>query len=572
MERPVVEIAWPPRNTSERLNQRLIDNPLKRYDDGLVDPGSHTTELERYVQQFAEQSDLLDQYDLLLKGARLARDHQSAVQRYSSVLSGPELDLLDEKNELSRGFWNQSKFFRATIVAASLGAMINGWTQSANNGTAYGMPKDFGLHVTKTGPDDVPPVSHLWMFGMLMAIPWLSAGVFGTFLADPLQENLLADAAGIFCGCLANLLVVHFADEGWRSWRILTNTVLIPTIPLLSIIYLMPESPRYLMKHGRYRQALESFLQLQVTQLLASRDFILTHAQLDLESRVLNDMSSGVVRLSEWSQHSSNAAVSSDPMPRGQTLPVEMTALDNVAPQRENLQWPNNDHEPSRPVDASVKSGVIGASKEPDLEKALRAIRARNNPYSYHIGVAGYFNRLAQLWRVKRCRRALVCAVVAMLSQILTGVNVIAMLGTIVWEDLLLPPPSEPPIKVATNERYNAKIAAILGLAFGAANYVGGLPAYWLSDRIGRSIMLAIGLPNMAWSMLVLALFFQIDESTHRFTQLTPQPHPHARLSTSAVDQTPYTDALNDDWSLLGMAWPAYFPTDTSLLEDISLP
>ncbi|KAJ4338177.1 hypothetical protein N0V87_004154 [Didymella glomerata] len=90
------------------------------------------------------------------------------------------------------------------------------------------------------------------------------------------------------------------------------------------------------------------------------------------------------------------------------------------------------------------------------------------------------------------------------------------MLGTIVWEDLLLPPPSEPPIKVATNERYNAKIAAILGLAFGAANYIGGLPAYWLSDRIGRSIMLAMGLPNMAWSMLVLALLFQIDESTLR--------------------------------------------------------
>lgn len=74
---------------------------------------------------------------------------------------------------------------------------------------------------------------------------------------------------------------------------------------------------------------------------------------------------------------------------------------------------------------------------------------------------------------------------------------------------------SAPPFK-GVDEGYIARIAAILGLAFGAANYLGGLPAYWLSDKIGRSIMLATGLPNMAWSMLVLALLFQIGESTVR--------------------------------------------------------
>ena len=134
-------------------------------------------------------------------------------------------------------------------------------------------------------------------------------------------------------------------------------------------------------------------------------------------------------------------------------MPVEMKTLGNVAARREKVQQQSDEHKSSRPVEAFVQSGIVGASKEPGLEKALRVIRARDNPYSYHIGLAGYLNRLAQLWRVKRCRRALVCAVVAMLSQILTGVNVIAMLGTIVWEDLLLPPPFEPPIKVATNER-----------------------------------------------------------------------------------------------------------------------
>src|SRR5256885_14720616 len=40
----------------------------------------------------------------------------------------------------------------------------------------------------------------------------------------------------------------------------------------------------------------------------------------------------------------------------------------------------------------------------------------------------------------------------------------------------------------------------------------GGIPAYWLSDVYGRSILLAAGLPNMAWSMLVFAFMFKIPE------------------------------------------------------------
>lgn len=44
--------------------------------------------------------------------------------------------------------------------------------------------------------------------------------------------------------------------------------------------------------------------------------------------------------------------------------------------------------------------------------------------------------------------------------------------------------------------------------------YLGGIPAYWLSDKIGRSILLAIGLPNMAWAMLVFALLFKIPEDS----------------------------------------------------------
>ena len=48
----------------------------------------------------------------------------------------------------------------------------------------------------------------------------------------------------------------------------------------------------------------------------------------------------------------------------------------------------------------------------------------KENPYLYIIGVTGYFKRLRELWKNRRCRRALVSAGVAMISQQLTGMNI----------------------------------------------------------------------------------------------------------------------------------------------------
>ena len=107
-------------------------------------------------------------------------------------------ELLEKEKDKGTGFWKQSKFFRATIITASLGGMIQGWTQSANNGTAYGMPDEFKLCYC---PGQHCTASDLWTFGMLNAIPLLSAGLFGTIVADPLQENVLGRRGSVMLSC-----------------------------------------------------------------------------------------------------------------------------------------------------------------------------------------------------------------------------------------------------------------------------------------------------------------------------------------------------------------------------------
>jgi MFS family permease len=565
-----------------------IDNPFLTFDDNVPDVDTDRTELEEYVHQFALQSGLEHRTYMLEFAARLARDPHTAITRYNSEITEPERILIEREKENTTGFWKQAKFFKATIITASLGGMIQGWTQSVNNGTAYGMPSEFGICYVL---GDKCSASQLWTFGMLNAIPLLSAGLFGTVLADPLQENVLgrrgsvmlscaitiastvgasvtnnvtqlaifraingialgakasiipiysaelspehirgailanwqlADAAGIFLGFLCNLLIVIYVNSESRSWRILTNTTLIPTIPLLVMIYLMPESPRYLMKHGRYEKALASFNQIQTTPLLAARDFMYAHAQLDFESRMLKG------RANESANLADRVDVSIPDLSGGASGRMESDT--SVSPQHsindggraaqviDNEPDPSDSHQQSSQLNGDQRERDIELTNLPawpsdvstldivqGIYDAREASLKRENPYSYHIGVTGYYKRLAELWSNKRCRRALLASSIAMISQQMTGVNTIAFLGTIVWSKSL---GEDDPVK----HKKDAETAAIIGLAFGAANYLGGLPAYWLSDRIGRSIMLALGFPNMAWSMLVFAFLFKISD------------------------------------------------------------
>ena len=321
---------------------------------------------------------------------------------------------------------------------------------------------------------------------------------------------------------MVNLIIVIYVADPYSSWRILTNTVLIPTVPLLVLIYLMPESPRYLMKHGKYRKALEAFTAVQRTPLLASRDLMYAHVQLDFESRLLkgdaNDERGDLAQRIAGSHSNLQVAYANRENGNLETGPSRSSSRRGrdaeTTPNMIQITRPRDSHQRSSSREKAAHERNVELSEmgrrsrrrgsdtsSLDTELGRRRVVVKDNPYFYHIGVTGYFKRLSELWSNMRCRRALLSASVAMISQQMTGINTIALLGTQVWENSL-----------GTTD--NPKTTAIIGIFFGAANYLGGLPAYWLSDKIGRSILLSAGLPNMAWSMLVFALLFQIPDGS----------------------------------------------------------
>lgn len=65
------------------------------------------------------------------------------------------------------------------------------------------------------------------------------------------------------------------------------GSAFIPAVPLVIGVYFCPESPRWYMKKGRYRDAYKSLLRLRNTPLQAARDLYYVHAQLIEEAHVI---------------------------------------------------------------------------------------------------------------------------------------------------------------------------------------------------------------------------------------------------------------------------------------------
>ncbi|KAH6667895.1 hypothetical protein B0J14DRAFT_619902 [Halenospora varia] len=84
------------------------------------------------------------------------------------------------------------------------------------------------------------------------------------------------DAFGSLLGFSANLA---FHNIGTLAWRLQLAAPCLPAIPLLCLIYTCPESPRFLIKKGKFRQAYKSLLYLNETPLQAARDLYLIHVQ-----------------------------------------------------------------------------------------------------------------------------------------------------------------------------------------------------------------------------------------------------------------------------------------------------
>lgn len=232
-----------------------------------------------------------------------------------------------------------------TVILASVGAAVQGWDQTGSNGANLSFPIEFNINDAVTDPNqarnqwivglvNAAPyiaasclgcwlndpinaklgrrgtifISALFCFlsplGSAITRNWqqlfvcrillgIGMGLKGATIPVFNAENVPASvrgglvmswqlwtAFGIFLGFCANLAVYK---AGHLAWRLQLGSAFIPAVPLVLGIWFCPESPRWLMKKGRYSKAFRSLLRLRNSPLQAARDMYYVHRQLEEE-------------------------------------------------------------------------------------------------------------------------------------------------------------------------------------------------------------------------------------------------------------------------------------------------
>lgn len=90
-------------------------------------------------------------------------------------------------------------------------------------------------------------------------------------------------AFGIFLGTAINIAVYNLRN----NWRYMLGAPFIPAVPLLCLIYLCPESPRWYMKKNLYPKAWESLVKLRNHPIQAARDMYNIHVVLEVERHII---------------------------------------------------------------------------------------------------------------------------------------------------------------------------------------------------------------------------------------------------------------------------------------------
>ncbi|WWC90859.1 uncharacterized protein L201_005796 [Kwoniella dendrophila CBS 6074] len=295
------------------------------------------------VEHFCNNNGLQDKLDIFKKGALIAQ----APEDYERIQELTEDDKFYLRKS-TKNKWSHPKMLYFTVIACAIGAATQGWDQTGSNGANLSFPAEFGIGASVDQPggardewivgfvNSAPYICAalfgVWisdplnnLFGrrgeifitslILIATPIASgfthswqalaavrlvlgigmgakAATVPMYAAELSPANIrgalvmgwqLWTAFGIFIGFCANAVV---KDTGRIAWRLQLGSAFIPAVPLAILIFFCPESPRWLMKKGRYVDAFRSMSRLRFTEIIAARDMYYAYVVLVEENKV----------------------------------------------------------------------------------------------------------------------------------------------------------------------------------------------------------------------------------------------------------------------------------------------
>ncbi|KAF4124106.1 Sugar (and other) transporter [Geosmithia morbida] len=288
--------------------------------------GIPKNELLSQVTAFCEEYGFQDRRDVFIRGA-LAAQNANDYDTIPDLTDEDKYFLQREKTHR----WHLPRSLYFTIALCSLGSAIQGWDNTGANGANLSFPVEFGIEdngwligVINAGPTlfglisawAADPVNNLvgrrgtifltglfcifpvlaqaftqnW-WGLLICRLFMGIGMGIKISTIPVFSAEVAPAAirgglvtsfqmwvsfGMFIGYCSNLV---FYRAGKLAWRFQLAAAFFPAIPIVILVWWCPESPRWLMKKGRYQESFASFCRLRNSEMQAARDLYYAHCQ-----------------------------------------------------------------------------------------------------------------------------------------------------------------------------------------------------------------------------------------------------------------------------------------------------
>ena len=362
---------------------------------------------------------------------------------------------LGEKQSLdiqrSSAFWKEPKDLLLTLFACSLAGLTQGWDQAANGN--LGWPTEFGLNVDIKHPAG----RDVWIFGGIQSIMWFSAAVLGSYLSDPISEHIGRRGA-LYVAAICSFSSVVAASQT-QSWQGLMGCRIILGLGIggkASVVPILESEVTPSSKRGRLLVGWQVFVALGLfcgyTASYILRDSwrcqILSGAIPAFALLVFTWASCESPRWFIIQGKYDKAFTTLVRLRKERVLAAK--ELCSIYYQIQVERW--------------LFSGKSIADEESeDL-----------NPFELEWGRTNYLRRLVNHYTFPRIRRAAIAAMVVMLSQQLSGINIIALLATTFFStgDLRTSSPIEAQI-----DSYK------LAIGFGAANFLFSTIAYFLVEN-----------------------------------------------------------------------------------------
>ncbi|TWU70534.1 hypothetical protein ED733_000430 [Metarhizium rileyi] len=420
------------RRRSVALN--IIVNPLKRKteEDNVRD-----------AKIFAESHDMPEHAELFGRAALVARDPQR-FEMVSELHEEERSALVYERDHK----WHGPFMLWYSISLCAVGAATQGWDQTGANGANLSFPQEFGI--AGQGRDE-------WIVGLVNSIIFLTAGLIGAFIVDPLN-HYLGRRGEIFltAACLTATPIGSAFAQSWQGLFAARFVMGIgigaknATVPIYSAE----------MAPARIRGALVMFWQL----------WVVAGIFLGFAANVIVKDTGDIA----WRLQFGSAFIPS------------LLLMLGIFFCPESPRWLMKHNKHSKGFNSMLRL------------RAHPIIAARDFYYSHVIYEeekkeargAGYFARLWDCFSVPRIRRANYGASTVMIAQQMCGINIISFYSSSIFESV----------------GYSATEALYASLGYGAVQVVSTIPTLFLIDTKGRRTLTMITFPLMCIFLLAAGL------------------------------------------------------------------